>query len=85
MAKGDTAETIRLATEGARKPGPTQVGYFELLGNAYDAEHRTREAVEAFKRGTKVDPSYAPIHFNLGLTYGGQKKFKDASPQFAVA
>jgi len=73
LAKGDTTETIRLATEGARKPGPTQVRYFELLGNAYDAEHRTKEAVEAFKRGIKVDPSYAPIHFNLGVAYGGSR------------
>jgi len=85
LAKGDTAETIRLATEGARKPGPTQVRYFELLGNAYDAEHRTKEAVEAFKRGIKVDPSYAPIHFNLGVAYGGQQKLKDAREAFEDA
>ena len=85
LAKGDTAETIRLATEGARRPGPTQVRYLELLGNAYDAEHRPMEAVEAFKRGIKADPSYAPIHLNLGITYGRQNKLKDAREAFENA
>ena len=85
MAKGDSAETIRLATEGVRRPGPTQVRFFELLGNAYDAEDRTKDAIEAYKRGIKVDPKYAPIRFNLGVAYGGQQKLKEAREAFEDA
>ena len=100
MAKGDAAETIRLATEGSRKPGSTQVRYLELLGSAYDAQNQTKEAIEAYRRGIKIDPKYAPIHFNLGVTLARQSKLKDAresleraitaepfyaSPQFLIA
>lgn len=100
FAKGDMTEAIRLATEGAAKPGPNQIHYFELLGNAYDSQHRTREAIDAYKRGLKLDPKYPRIHYNLGVAYWGQDKFRDAreelqraieldpnypSPQFAIA
>src|ERR1051326_6744787 len=94
------AETIRLATEGAAKAGPHQVHYLELLGNAYDSQHRTREAIDAYKRGIKIEPKYARIHYNLGVAYSGQNKFREAreelertiqldpnypSPQFGIA
>lgn len=100
FAKGDFDGTIRLATEGAAKRGPSQVHYLELLGNAYDSQHRTREAIDAYKRGIKIDPKYPRIHFNLGIAYSGQNKFRDAreeleraieldpnyaSPQLAIA
>lgn len=84
-AKGDMAETIRLASEGASKSGPNQAHYLEVLGNAYDSQHRTREAIDAFKRGIKVDPNYAGIHFNLGVAYSGQNKLRDAREEFERA
>lgn len=100
FAKGDMAETIRLATDAASKKGQYQVRYLELLGNAYDTQRDPAKAVAAYKRGIKLDPNYAPIHFNLGVTYSGQGKLRDAreeleraieldggyaSPQFAIA
>ena len=100
FAKGDMPEVIRLATEGAAKPGRNQVRYFETLGNAYDSQHRTREAIDAYKRGIKIEPKYARIHYNLGVAYSGQNKLRDSreeleraialdpnypSPQFAIA
>ena len=99
FAKGDMPEVIRLATEGAAKPGRNQVRYFETLGNAYDSQHRTREAIDAYKRGIKIEPKYARIHYNLGVAYSGQNKLRDSreeleraialdpnypSPQFAI-
>jgi tetratricopeptide (TPR) repeat protein len=100
FAKGDMGETVRLATEGARKAGPSQVRYLELLGNAYDNLNRTRDAIDAYRRGIKIEPGYARIRFNLGVAYLRQGKLRDgrgeferaieldpsyASPQFAMA
>ena len=85
LAKGDLAETIRLATEGARKPGRAQVRYLELLGNAYDAQHQPKEAVDAYQRGIKADPNYSPIYFNLGVTHARQSQLKDAREAFQQA
>jgi len=100
FAKGDMAETVRLATEGASKAGPNQVHYLELLGNAYDNLNRTREAIDAYRRGIKIEPRDARIRFNLGVAYVRQGKLRDgrdafqraieldpsyASPQYAMA
>jgi hypothetical protein len=100
FAKGDMQETIRLAKAGANRPGTNQVHYLEMLGNAYDAQHRTREAIAAYKQGIKVAPKYPRIHFNLGVAYWGQNKLREAreelqqaialdpvyaSPQYALA
>jgi tetratricopeptide (TPR) repeat protein len=85
FAKGDMTETVRLATAGAGKPGSHQVHYLELLGNAYDAQHKTPDAIAAYRRGIKVDPKYPRIHFNLGVAYSGQNKLRDAREEFEQA
>lgn len=85
FAKGDIPETIRLATEGANRKGPHQVQYLELLGNAYDAQHQSRDAIAAYTRGIKVDPKYPRIHFNLGVTYAAQQKLRQAREEFERA
>ncbi len=100
FAKGDLTEAIRLATEAAAKPGPRQARFLEVLGNAYDAQHRSAEAIAAYKRGIKIDPSYGRIHYNLGVAYAAQGKLRDGreeleraieldptypSPQFLIA
>jgi tetratricopeptide (TPR) repeat protein len=85
FAKGDMPETIRLATAGAEKVGPNQVHYLELLGNAYDTQHQTREAIAVYKRGIKVDPRYPRVHFNLGVAYSAQNKLRDAREEFERA
>ncbi|HEY2324471.1 MAG TPA: tetratricopeptide repeat protein [Thermoanaerobaculia bacterium] len=85
FAKGDLVEAIRLATEGAAKPGKNQVRYYEILGNAYDAQHRTREAIDAFRRGIKIEPKYARIHYNLGVAYTRENKLRDARQELERA
>jgi tetratricopeptide (TPR) repeat protein len=85
FSKGDSAETIRLATAGANAKGPYQVRYLELLGNAYDAQHQTPQAIAAYKRGIKLEPNYSRIHFNLGIAYSGMNKLRDAREEFERA
>ena len=85
LAAGDMAEAVRLAAEGANRSGPHQARYLELLGNAYDAQHKTRDAIAAYKRGIELDPKYPGIHFNLGVTYAGQNRHKEARQELEQA
>lgn len=85
FAKGDMAETIRLAKKGGDKAGPNQVYYLEMLGNAYDAQHQTREAIDVYKRGISINPDYPRIHLNLGVAYAGQKRLREAREELERA
>lgn len=77
-ASGDIAEALRLATAGVKIAGPLQAAYYEILGNALDGLHRNREAIDAYKRGIRVNPALPTLHFNLGLAYIGANKPRDA-------
>jgi tetratricopeptide (TPR) repeat protein len=59
--------------------------YLELLGNALDSQKKPREAIAAYKRGIKIDPRYPGLHFNLGVTFSGVNKLKDARQELERA
>ena len=48
---------------------PKVVFLYNLLGLLLNAQNRNDEAIEAYNKGIKIDPSYAMIYNNLGLIY----------------
>ncbi len=49
---------------------PTDPSYHNSLGEALRATGRVSEARACYEAALKVDPSFAPAHFNLGLLVG---------------
>ncbi|MBW1748788.1 MAG: tetratricopeptide repeat protein, partial [Deltaproteobacteria bacterium] len=39
------------------------------LGIAYGGLGKSRQEMEAFKQAIRVDPDFAPAHYNMGIIY----------------
>ncbi len=61
-------------------------GHFAMiLGNAYDALSLPDSAVAAYRAGLAVEPRSFLLHYNLGVTLLGMKRFADAAAAFEAA
>jgi len=71
------AET--LAAKGAREKSPYQPSFYELLGNRRHTQGNAKGAEKAYKAGLEIAPDSATLHFNLGITYTGLERWKEAA------
>ncbi len=58
--------------------------YTNLGGHYYDMEDY-RTALDFYKRGAELDPSYAVAHLWAGHMYGKMKMFSDARHEYGIA
>jgi tetratricopeptide (TPR) repeat protein len=54
-------------------------------GNAYFAQERYQEAIDAYKQAIQIEPDYAEAHYYLGLVYGKQERYQEAINAFKQA
>lgn len=59
---------------------------YNLLGNIYDDKKEIPKALELYKKGIALDPSYQRLHFNLAVCYFRQDdKYKEAQDEVEIA
>lgn len=51
---------------------------YDLLGSIYDQEHKSDQAIEAYKKGIAVNPKYQRLYYNLGIAQFRNKQFAEA-------
>lgn len=50
----------------------------DLLGSIYDDDKQPGKALEYYKKGIEADPNYQRLHFNMAITYYGQKQYAES-------
>lgn len=53
-------------------------GAYDLAGSIYDRNHQAQKAVETYQAGIKANPTYQPLHYNLGLVYSRNHQYAEA-------
>ena len=70
-----------LVTQGCtRDPNVRKAKYLES-GKKYAAQGKDKEAIIQFSNAIKIDPRYAPAHFELAKTYlklGGPRETRES-------
>jgi tetratricopeptide (TPR) repeat protein len=51
---------------------------YDLLGSIYDQDHKSAQAIGAYKKGIEVNPKYQRLHYNLGIAYFRNKQYAEA-------
>jgi tetratricopeptide (TPR) repeat protein len=51
---------------------------YDLLGSIYDQEHKSDQAIEAYKKGIAVNPKYQRLYYNLGIAQFRNKQYTEA-------
>ena len=73
----DGVSYVEKAIKGSTSRMLTAASY-DLLGSIYDQAHQTAKAIEIYKKGIEVNPSYQRLHFNLGVAYFRNKQYAEA-------
>ena len=55
--------------EAGTQANPTDAAIWKGLGEALQNLNRTKEAVDAYTKATKIDPDQADVYFSLGMAY----------------
>lgn len=58
---------------------PTDAGVWKGLGEAQQNLNKTKEAVEAYTKATKIDPDMADVYFSLGMAYAELRQKEEAT------
>jgi tetratricopeptide (TPR) repeat protein len=51
---------------------------YDLLGSIYDDNNQPDKAIDCYQKGIADNPKFEHLHFNLGISYLRQKKYKEA-------
>lgn len=77
-ASGRGTEAIPYLNKVIKAGGDLTGPAYELMGSIYDTAHQPQQAIDAYKEGIKLKPSYQPLYFNLGIAYFRAQKYADA-------
>ncbi len=55
------------------------------LGNAFDKQDRTEEAIEQYYQALRIMPDYEKAHYNLGIAFDKQDRTEEAIEQYYQA
>ena len=78
--KRDYARALEFATLGAAYDSPQLASFYLAIGSAYDDMGDSAKAIDAYKRGIALAPSFL-LHFNLGITLEQLTNDDDAKVQ----
>ncbi|WP_284451627.1 tetratricopeptide repeat protein [Methylophaga thalassica] len=67
------------------KQFPNAFVLHNLYGNALAGQNKTKEAVEAFRKAIKIDPSIAEMHFNLAALLTNMNRHEEAIQSYKKA
>src|SRR5215472_1687931 len=84
LAQGRATDAEQLALKVTAKDPHLSIG-FELLGRAYEAQHRYAEAEDAYRRAIELEPQKASLHNSLGVDLLKQGHRERAVREFKVA
>ena len=77
-AKKDYKKALEVALRGAQYQSDQLKGFYLLAGNNLDLLGEPEKAIEVYKKGVKLFPDDALLHFNLAITYKNRGKLDDA-------
>lgn len=83
-AKKDYKKSLEVAYRGAEYKSEQLSGFYLLVGNNLDLLGESQKAVEVYKRGIKLFPADALLHFNLAVTYKNLNKLDDSKKALKV-
>jgi len=91
-AKGDKTKAMETAYRGSKYKSDQLPLFYLSMANIIDDVGKPDEAVRIYKDGIKMLegdktmlPHLSSMHYNLGITYTGQKKFKEARDEMKRA
>lgn len=77
-AKKDYRRSLEVAYRGAQYKSEELRHFYLLIGNGLDVLGNTAESIEVYKKGLKLFPGEAMLHFNLAIAYKNAGKPEDA-------
>jgi tetratricopeptide (TPR) repeat protein len=84
LAQGRVTDAEQLAQKVTAEDPHSSIG-FELLGRAYEAQHRYAEAQDAYRRAIELEPKRASLHNSLGVDLLKQGHREGAVREFRIA
>jgi len=83
LAAGKGNQAIPYAEKAIKGNGSVTLiaASYVLLGSIYDEDHQTQKAIDTYKEGIKINPSFQGLHFNLGITYSRNKQYAEAEAE----
>ena len=85
FALGDYKKALKYADKALKIDREALPEAYVLKGNSLDMLGKADKAVDAYRKGLKLDPGNYQLHFNLGVTLLRQEKFAEAEPEFIAA
>ena len=67
------------------KQFPNAFVLHNLYGNALAGQNKTKEAVDAFRKAIKIDPSIAEMHFNVAALLTNMNRHEEAIQSYKKA
>jgi tetratricopeptide (TPR) repeat protein len=83
--KKDFKKALEVAYRGAQYKSEHLAGFYLLIGNNLDLLGEADKAVEVYRKGVKLFPGEAMLHFNLAVTYKNRGKLDDARKSLKAA
>jgi protein involved in polysaccharide export with SLBB domain/Flp pilus assembly protein TadD len=85
-SSGGTASKVAQSAGNNNSSGPaTGAADFYKIGLAHYESKQFKNAVDAFKRASRLKPNDADIHYNLGLAYYSSNMYKEAAKAYEQA
>ena len=75
---------LQLSLDIAHK-SPRKARVWNDLGNAFDDLDRFDDALPAYRKAIEIDPFFQRAHYNLGLAFFGNHRFREAEQEFRIA
>jgi protein involved in polysaccharide export with SLBB domain/Flp pilus assembly protein TadD len=75
----------KVAQGGSNGGAATGAPDFYKIGLAHYESKKFKDAVDAFKRASRLKPGDADIHYNLGLAYYSSNQYKEAAKAYEQA
>ena len=85
FAKKDYDGAIQYSKEGAKYKSKYLSLFYLNIGNAFDNQGKTAEAIDTYRQGMQIDPKYHLFPYNLGLTFDRKNSLDSARFQFQKA
>jgi tetratricopeptide (TPR) repeat protein len=84
-AKKDYKRSVEVASRGAQYKSEQLAGFYLIIGSMLDVMGETQKAIDAFKKGVKLFPEDALLHFNLAIAYRNANKLDEAKKSLKAA
>jgi Flp pilus assembly protein TadD len=72
---------LELSLDITRK-SPRKARVWNDLGNAFDDLDRFDDALPAYRKAIELDPFFQRAHYNQGLAFFGNHRFREAEQEF---